>query len=289
MTIGFNRLRRTAAPRAIAICAMSLLAAGNASAADDASPWDGDARSAMRVVAGSSAKPERAAIRAGIEIRLKKGWHTYWRYPGDAGVPPRFDFAGSQNVKSIEVLWPAPQRIPEQGLVTIGYTGDVILPLAIVPQNSGEPIKLRLKLDYAVCEALCVPAEGKAELTLSGGPSPHDGALTAAEARLPHKAAVGEGSTLAIKSVRREAAGSRARVLVDVAASPAAAVALFAEGPTPEWALPVPVAVDGAPKGLQRFAFDLDGAPPGATYDGAAIALTAVAGDAAIEVVTRLD
>jgi DsbC/DsbD-like thiol-disulfide interchange protein len=289
MTIGFNRLRRTAAPRAIAICAMSLLAAGNASAADDASPWDGDARSAMRVVAGSSATPERAAIRAGIEIRLKKGWHTYWRYPGDAGVPPRFDFAGSQNVKSIEVLWPAPQRIPEQGLVTIGYTGDVILPLAIVPQNSGEPIKLRLKLDYAVCETLCVPAEGKAELTLGGGPSPHDGALTAAETRLPHKAAVGEGSTLAIKSVRREAAGSRARVLVDVAASPAAAVALFAEGPTPEWALPVPVAVDGAPKGLQRFAFDLDGAPPGATYDGAAIALTAVAGDAAIEVVTRLD
>jgi DsbC/DsbD-like thiol-disulfide interchange protein len=289
MTIGFNRLRRTAAPLAIAICAMSLLAAGNATAADDASPWDGDARSAMRVVAGSSATPERAAIRAGIEIRLKKGWHTYWRYPGDAGVPPRFDFAGSQNVKSIEVLWPAPQRIPEQGLVTIGYTGDVILPLAIVPQNSGAPIKLRLKLDYAVCETLCVPAEGKAELTLSGAPSPHDGALTAAEARLPHKAAVGEGSTLAIKSVRREAAGSRARVLVDIAASPAAAVALFAEGPTPEWALPVPVPVDGAPKGLQRFAFDLDGAPPGATYDGAAIALTAVAGDAAIEVVTRLD
>jgi hypothetical protein len=71
--------------------------------------------------------------------------------------------------------------------------------------------------------------------------------------------------------------------------APAAAIALFAEGPTPEWALPVPVAVDGAPKGLQRFAFDLDGAPPGATYDGAAIALTAVAGDAAIEVVTRLD
>src|SRR5215467_3918176 len=137
MSIGFNRLRRTAA---IAICAMSLLAAGNASAADDASPWDGDARSAMRVIAGSSATPERAPIRAGIEIRLKNGWHTYWRYRGEAGVPPRFDFAGSQNVKSVEVLWPAPQRIPEQGLVVIGYTGDIVLPLAIVPQNSGEPI-----------------------------------------------------------------------------------------------------------------------------------------------------
>ena len=289
MTIGFNRLRRTAAPRAIAIWAMSLLAAGNATAGDDASRWDGDARSALRLIAGSSATPDRAPTRTGIEIRLKNGWHTYWRYPGDAGVPPRFDFAGSQNVKSVEVLWPAPQRIPEQGLVAIGYTGDVILPLAIVPQNSGEPVKLRLKLDYAVCETLCVPAEGKAELTLSGGASSHDAALAAAEARLPHKAALGEGAALAIKSVRREGAGARARILVDVAAPPAATIALFAEGPTPEWALPVPVAVDGAPKGLQRFAFDLDGAPPGATYDGAAIALTAVADDVAIEVVTRLD
>ena len=289
MTIGFNRLRRTAAPRAIAIWAMSLLAAGNATAGDDASRWDGDARSALRLIAGSSATPERAPTRAGIEIKLKNGWHTYWRYPGDAGVPPRFDFAGSQNVKSVEVLWPAPQRIPEQGLVAIGYTGDVILPLAVVPQNSGEPVKLRLKLDYAVCEMLCVPAEGNAELTLSGGPSSHDAALAAAEARLPHKSALGEGAALAIKSVRREEAGGRARILVDVAAPPAAAIALFAEGPTPEWALPVPVAVDGAPKGLQRFAFDLDGAPPGATYHGAAISLTAVADDAAIEVVTRLD
>jgi DsbC/DsbD-like thiol-disulfide interchange protein len=289
MTIPFNRLRRTATSFAIAICAMSFLAADNASAADDASRWDGDARSAMRLIAGSSATPERAPIRAGIEIRLKNGWHTYWRYPGDAGVPPRFDFAGSQNVKSVEVLWPAPQRIPEQGLVAIGYTGDVILPLAIAPQNSGEPVKLRLKIEYAVCETLCVPAEGKAELTLSGGPSSHDAALAAAEARLPHKAALGEGAALAIKSVRREAAGARARILVDVAAPRTAAIALFAEGPTPEWALPVPTAVDGAPKGLQRFAFDLDGAPPGATYDGVAIALTAVADDVAIEVVTRLD
>ena len=209
MTIGFNRLRRTAAPRAIAICAMSFLATVNASAADDASRWDGDARSALRLIAGSSATPERAPTRAGIEIRLKNGWHTYWRYPGDAGVPPRFDFAGSQNVKSVEVLWPAPQRIPEQGLVAIGYTGDVILPLAVVPQNSAEPVKLRLKLDYAVCEMLCVPAEGKAELTLSGGPSSHDAALAAAEARLPHKSALGEGAALAIKSVRREEAGGR--------------------------------------------------------------------------------
>ena len=94
-----------------------------ARAADDASPWDGDARSAVRLIAGSSGGGEASApMRAGIEIRLKPGWHTYWRYPGDAGVPPRFDFAGSQNVKAVEVLWPAPRRMPEEGLSAIGYT-----------------------------------------------------------------------------------------------------------------------------------------------------------------------
>jgi DsbC/DsbD-like thiol-disulfide interchange protein len=286
-TMIFDRLRRSAA--LLGICAVSLVAASDASADNDASPWDGDARSAVRLTAGSSSAPDQAVIRAGIAIRLKNGWHTYWRYPGDAGVPPRFDFAGSQNAKSVEVRWPAPQRISEQGLVAIGYAGDVILPLAIVPQDRAKPVKLRLKLDYAVCETLCVPAEGQAELMLTGGPSSHDAALAAAEARVPKEAALGEGSPLAVKSVRREQAGSRPRVIVDVAAPLTTQVDLFAEGPTPDWALPVPVTVAGAPAGLQRFAFELDGAPPGATYDGARITLTAVAGGSAIEVKARLD
>src|SRR5215813_6152695 len=286
MTIsGFERLRRTAAPGAIGI-ALSLIASGNAGAADDASRWDGDARSAVRLIAGPAVGK---VFRAGVEIRLKNGWHTYWRYPGDAGVPPRFDFAGSENAKFVEVRWPAPQRISEQGLVAIGYAGDVILPLAIVPQNREKPVKLRLKVDYAVCETLCVPAEGQSELVITGGPSSHDAALAAAEARVPKTASLGETLPFAVKSVRREQASLRPRVIIDVAAPSATQVDLFAEGPTPDWALPVPMAVAGAPAGLQRFAFDLDGAPPGATYDGARIALTAVAGDSAIEVTVRLD
>src|SRR5262249_44385439 len=122
-----------------------------------------------------------------------------------------------------------------------------------------------------------------------GGSAATGPARAAAGGGVPKKTVLGEGSSLAIKSVRREDAVGRRRVIVDVAAPAAARVALFAEGPTPDWALPVPKAIDGAPAGLQRFAFALDGAPPGATYDGAAIALTAVAGNIAIEVVTRLD
>ena len=89
--------------------------------------------------------------------------------------------------------------------------------------------------------------------------------------------------------MRREEGGGRPRIIVDVAAPPGTAPVLFAEGPAPDWALPVPARIEGAPAGLQRFAFDLDGAPPGAKYEGAAITLTAIAGDAAIEVATHLD
>jgi DsbC/DsbD-like thiol-disulfide interchange protein len=278
-----DQLRPAAAAWAV------FLLAGGIAVADDASPWHGDERSAVRLIAGSRAAAPAAPLRAGFEIRLKPGWHTYWRYPGDAGMPPRFDFSGSRNLKSVEILWPAPQRLLEGGLVAIGYSQDVILPLAIVPHDWGKPVALRLDVDYAICEKLCVPAQGKAALVIATGPSAYDAALTTAEARVPKKVALGEGGELSIRSVHRDDGGAQPRVIVEVAAPPGVAVDLFAEGPTPDWALPVPAAAAGAPAGLRRFAFDLDGAPPGSEYRGALVTLTAVAGDAAIEVTARLD
>ena len=91
MMVVFARLRRSAA--------VLLICTGGALAADDVSRWDGDDRSAARLIAGSSSDRTAPLWRAGIEIRLKRGWHTYWRYPGDAGVPPEFDFQRSKNVK----------------------------------------------------------------------------------------------------------------------------------------------------------------------------------------------
>jgi DsbC/DsbD-like thiol-disulfide interchange protein len=283
--IRFRRRRRAQALGAIVL----LTGVTAANAGDHASSWDGDGSSAVRLIAGSTPVSGAAPLRAGLEIRLKAGWHTYWRYPGDAGVPPRIDFAGSRNVKAVDVRFPAPQPIPEQGLITIGYTSDVVLPLAVVPLERGKPITLRVKLDYAVCERLCVPAEGTAELLLTEGPSPQEAALAAAELRVPRRVALGEQGPLAIRSVKRDDGAARPRVIVDVAAPAGVAVALFAEGPTPDWALPVPAAIEGAPAPLQRFVFDLDGAPPGISYEKALITLTAVAGQQAIEVAARLD
>ena len=65
-----------------------------------------------------------------LKIKLKEGWKTYWRYPGDLGVPLVLDFSASQNVKAVIVRYPAPMRFPDgAGGNSIGYKGDVILPL----------------------------------------------------------------------------------------------------------------------------------------------------------------
>src|SRR5262249_37492548 len=186
-----------------------------AAAADDVSRGDGDARSAARLIAG--ARAAGVVLRAGIEIRLKTGWHTYWRYPGDAGVPPQFDFKGSQNVKDVQVLWPAPRLITEAGGNAIGYVGEAIFPLRVLAQDPALPVVLRLKLDYAICEKLCVPAEARLELALSKRQASRDAALAAAEARVPKRVGLGEGDALAIRAVKRVADGVRPRVVVDVA------------------------------------------------------------------------
>jgi DsbC/DsbD-like thiol-disulfide interchange protein len=274
-------LRQWTGPAALALCVV-LNAPGARGA--DTSAWIGDGRASARLIAGAQ---DPDMVRAGLQIRLGSGWKTYWRYPGDSGVPPRFDFSGSDNLASVEIQWPAPLRLGEEGDSIIGYIDEVILPLRITPQDTHRPVALHLKLDYAVCEKLCVPAEATLALTLDRAPSSQAAALASAEARVPKPSALGDAAAFAIRTVRRDEANGRPHVVVDIAApSPAK---LFAEGPTADWALPVPQPIGGAADGLQRFAFDLDGLPAGADAKGAVLKLTAVSGDRAIEVSAPLD
>jgi DsbC/DsbD-like thiol-disulfide interchange protein len=260
-----------------------LLVAAPARAAD-ASAWDGTQRSRVRLIAGGRAEGG-TALRAGIEMRLAPGWKTYWRYPGDSGIPPRFDFSKSHNVKSVTVRWEAPQRLADESGTSIGYKHDLIFPLDVVAEDRGKPVTLALAIDYGVCEKICVPVDAKAELMLDGKPTAQDTRIAAAEARVPKPATLAQDDALSVRAVKRE--GSR--VVVDVTSPAGANVDLFAEGPTADWALPVPSPVGGAPAGQQRFTFELEGLPRDTKPDGAALLLTAVAGDRAIEVPYRLD
>jgi len=246
--------------------------------AQDASPWQEDAHSAVRLLAGSRSG---AVLLGGIAVQLKPGWHTYWRTPGDSGVPPRFDFSKSDNVEAVTVLWPAPKKFDDgAGGTSLGYLDQVVLPLRIVAKNADKPVTLRVDVNYAVCEKLCIPVQANLELSFNSVASTEDSALFAALDTVPKPANVGDPNPLTIRDVKRE---GRSEVLVDVASPDNRPINLFVEGPTPDWGLPVPKLLDHGPPGVKRFAFALEGVPPGVNPEGAALKLTLAGADRAYE------
>src|SRR5438045_6108103 len=125
--------------------------------ADDSSPWQRDGHSAVRLLAGSRSG---AVLLGGIAFQIQPGWKTYWRMPGDSGVPPRFDFSKSDNVEAVTVLWPAPMKFEDgAGGHSLGYKDQLVLPLRIVAKRADTPVTLRADIDYAVCEKICIPVQ----------------------------------------------------------------------------------------------------------------------------------
>ena len=147
------------AASSIALAALACLAPLRASA-QDVSPWIKDTNSAVRLIAGSRSGN---VLLGGIGFQLQPGWKTYWRTPGDSGVPARIDFAKSDNVESVEILWPAPMQFPDgAGGISFGYQKQVLLPLRIIAKSPDKPVTLRAEINYAVCEKLCIPVEAQA-------------------------------------------------------------------------------------------------------------------------------
>ncbi|BBO10132.1 MULTISPECIES: protein-disulfide reductase DsbD domain-containing protein [unclassified Bradyrhizobium] len=252
--------------------------------ADDASPWQRDGHSAVRLLAGSRSG---AVLLGGIAIQLQQGWKTYWRSPGDSGVPPRFDFSKSDNVEAVTVMWPAPLKFNDgAGGHSIGYHNQIVLPLRIVAKAADKPVTLRAEINYAVCEKLCIPVEASAELGFNSVASTEDANLRAALDNVPKPANIGDPNPLTIRDVKRDGA---TKVTVDVVTPDARDVNLFVEGPTPDWALPIPAPVEQSPPGVKRFSFELDGLPPGAKPEGAALKFTLVGPDKAYEFNTNLE
>lgn len=126
--------------------------------------------------------------RAGVEIDLDPRTITYWRSPGEAGAPPVFDFSGSINVAAVEVVYPAPKRIEEQGVFVAGYDSRVIFPLRVTPRDPAVPVTLSLSLHYSACGKICLPARASLLLILpQAGVSPHAALIQEAEKLAPQK------------------------------------------------------------------------------------------------------
>lgn len=272
-------LDRRALLSALAFVGAAAPASANraASTSPSASPWSRDTKSAVRLVRGGL---DGGVHRAGVEITLDAGTKTYWRTPGDSGVPPAFDWSGSENVADVAVDWPAPMRFPDGNGFSIGYKTSVIFPLRVRPRDPSRPVRLALKLDYAVCDQICIPAKAAATLALVQGSA--DPAVAAAlagfVARVPKLQA--EGLALALDGVER--GGDHPVLLLRAAVDAEVAVDLFVEGPDSRWVLPLPEPTASAGT-ERRFRLVVDGAPRGTDPLGHELTFTLVSGTRALE------
>lgn len=155
---------------AILCIALATAILSAAAALPSASPWASTSNAKARLVSGTVDLGGTPTLLAGVQLRMDQGWKTYWRTPGDSGVPPDFDWSGSKNLKHAEVLFPAPHRFDDGNSTAVGYAEDVVFPVKIVAERAGEPVELKLVFDFGICKDLCIPNEVALSLTLPAEP-----------------------------------------------------------------------------------------------------------------------
>lgn len=163
------------------LTALCCLAGAGVAMADSA-----DALREARLLPGW--RTEAGTRMAAVSLVLAPGWKTYWRAPGDAGIPPVFDWSGSQNLAGVTIHWPRPEVFEVNGLRSIGYHDGVVLPIEVAPRDPAQPVRLQGNLKLGVCRDICVPAEVALSGELSGAGAP-DAAIAAALGARPQSAA----------------------------------------------------------------------------------------------------
>jgi suppressor for copper-sensitivity B len=150
-----------------------------------ASDWGHTHQGQVRLVA---APGSTGALRLGLQFRLAPHWKIYWRSPGDAGLPPELDWAGSSNITIGETSWPAPARFSYAGLETYGYEGEVLLPIAATLPDPSMAATVKAAVDFLTCSEICVPNHVELGLVVpagAAGPGPWGGLIDSSTARVP--------------------------------------------------------------------------------------------------------
>ena len=249
------------------------------------SPWTQVHTTRVRLVAGAAAAKQTGSYVAGIEIMLAEGWKTYWRNPGDAGVPPVFDWSGSSNVASMKVLYPAPSRLKEPAAETIGYMGAVLFPVEVTSQDAKKPVELKLLLEFGICREICIPAQSTLALeippkTLASAPP---SAIIAALFRVPRSQAEHRPGDPELKSLTASLDGPEPRLEFGVRfARGDKSGDLFIEAPDGIY-VPLPKRLPDAADGTARFEVDLARSGIAPDLKGKTLTLTLVSADGASE------
>ncbi len=270
--------RRTAALVILAAaCAWAGLAPPAAAAA---SPWAETDHTAVRLVSSVGAVGDAEQVALGLHFRLAKDWKIYWRSPGDAGYPPHLDWAGSDNLAEAAIQWPVPRRFSILGFETLGYTDEVVLPVAVRLAEPGRPLTVRAAVNYLACADICVPYEADLALDLPAGPAaPTDDfhLIGRYQAKVPR---VGAAHGLQVE--RAVASGTALEVAV-ASATPMMGPDVYLEGPeTVAFGPPAVDLADGGRRAVLRVAVhgaeDLEGG-----LAGTPLTVTVVDGEHAAE------
>lgn len=213
----------------------------------------GESFADVRLIAGR-AEPGGARM-AGLVVEVEPGWKTYWRSPGEAGVPPVFDWSRSANLASAELLWPRPERFESFGLATLGYGGQVVFPVRLEPRDPARPIEVRLDLSFGVCRDLCIMEDTTVTADIAPD-APEEGAalVAAAEAAVPRP-----GAEVGLEAAHCRITGSgRERAFEATLAfdRPVGAPVVALEGPEHSWFLDVETATESGGRRL-RVAADV--------------------------------
>lgn len=121
---------------------------------------------AVRLI--SSGPLQDGRYQAGLEFLMEPGWHTYWRYAGEAGIPPQITVTKSDNVAEFDILYPVPERYDDGFSESIVYHDGIVLPFVITPESAAAPARLEIEVFFGICKDICVP--GDASLALDFGP-----------------------------------------------------------------------------------------------------------------------
>ena len=119
-------------------------------------------------------------FRIGVLYHIEPGWHIYWKYPGDSGLPTKIEWQLPEGFKVEELQWPLPLREKEPGdLEVFDYTSEVLLfaNVEAPPNLPAGPITIQAKSDWLVCQSLCVPGRAQLSLTLNSGANISSGSV----------------------------------------------------------------------------------------------------------------
>lgn len=154
--------------RLVLFVGLGFLATSHAIAAtsDD---FSSTALTARLITVQDGVPPGAETLSAGLDLTLSEGWKTYWRSPGEVGIPPQIDWSGSSNVAGVEMLWPAPERFTAFGIENFGYHDTVVFPLRVTLERPGEPVDLTGAVKLLACSEVCVPQTFDLTLSLPSG------------------------------------------------------------------------------------------------------------------------